>query len=370
MTNSFLYFRYEYLWLPLLSKYLKKPGSPEIAPPLDVHWIWIVHMLAPQNYKVECEAITGFMIPHRLLTQNSLAIARERGRKLWEENYPHDPWEHFDSSKNVIAPYPSKIAYDLKKAVGRQSAFYYQVSLAHYRSSPFLQPAYQRYRKFLHLKAMEPKKFLVPCYDMDLVWHAHQVHPVSYYNDTVTFLGCLLPHDDSVNDREVGSKLMVSDGITRQLWKTAFNEDFRRQGGMYRGDPPNTYISVPAPQLRILAHTPQYNIFFSKIKFDGKFPEGWLRVKFRHQILPLGDLSLLHEGTSSEHNIESYGLRLALNHQILQNWLVVKAAPEKRLGRLLSKLGGHGRFWCMQDLAELHMCKNGDIIQKVSFSFP
>ena len=34
-----------------------------------------------------------------------------------------------------------------------------------------------RYKMYLHLKKKNPKTFLVPCYDIDLVWHAHQVHP-------------------------------------------------------------------------------------------------------------------------------------------------------------------------------------------------
>ena len=28
---------------------------------------------------------------------------------------------------------------------------------------------------YLYLKKKNPKTFLVPCYDMDLIWHSHQV---------------------------------------------------------------------------------------------------------------------------------------------------------------------------------------------------
>ncbi|KAF2351399.1 Glycine-rich domain-containing protein-like [Trinorchestia longiramus] len=356
--------RYEYLWLPLLSDYLKKGKVPEIAPPLDVHWIWVVHMLAPQHYKVECEAITGTMLPHRLQSQNSLAIARARGKTLWEAMYPHDPWEvDYQNLKKIIPRTPSKIRYDLIKAVGRQCAFYYQVSLAHYRVSSFLNPAVQRYRKFVKLKKLEPKTFLVPCYDMDLVWHAHQLHPVSYYNDTMSFLGCLLPHDDSVNNREAGSKLVVSDGITRQLWKDTWREDFSRNGGMYRGDPPDMYIKHPVPQVKYLSRVPIFNVSFMKIKFKGKFPEGSLRIKFRHQVYSLGDLTVEHDSGTAEHDISSAGLSLSLPNHLVHKWLVIKVAPERALGKLLSKLG-HGRFWCMRDLSDLVMCKSGDILIK------
>ncbi len=79
--------------------------------------------------------------------------------------------------------------------------FYCQVSLDHYRDNYFMTDALKRYAMYLFLKKKHPEKFLVPCYDMDLVWHTHQVHPVQYHRDTTAILGFLLKHDDSVNDR-------------------------------------------------------------------------------------------------------------------------------------------------------------------------
>ena len=35
--------------------------------------------------------------------------------------------------------------------------------------------AVQRYTQFLHLHRIAPGQFLVPAYDMDLVWHTHMV---------------------------------------------------------------------------------------------------------------------------------------------------------------------------------------------------
>ena len=93
------------------------------------------------------------------------------------------------------------------------------MSLPHYRSDQFLQNAITRYKKFLHLKRVEPEVFLVPCYDFDLVWHVHQLHPVAYSADTKRHLGRLFNHDDTVNDRTPGSKLSDADARTRQLWK-------------------------------------------------------------------------------------------------------------------------------------------------------
>ena len=41
---------------------------------------------------------------------------------------------------------------------------------------------------FLQLNA---NTFLVPCYDFDLIWHAHQLFPKAYKNDTKRLLGKL-----------------------------------------------------------------------------------------------------------------------------------------------------------------------------------
>ena len=55
-----------------------------------------------------------------------------------------------------------------------------QVSLPHYTDPEFNVDSIRRYKMYLHLKRKHPKTFLVPCYDMDLAWHAHQVHPQDY----------------------------------------------------------------------------------------------------------------------------------------------------------------------------------------------
>lgn len=72
------------------------------------------------------------------------------------------------------------INYDLETAILRQKMFYYQVSLPHYRDPGFLREAVTRYKRYLHLKSLNSDVFLVPCYDFDLVWHAHQLHPLIY----------------------------------------------------------------------------------------------------------------------------------------------------------------------------------------------
>ena len=115
----------------------------------------------------------------------------------------------------------------------------FQVSLPHYKYGSFLEAVVLRYKLHLYLKQRNPDIFLVPCYDYDLIWHSHQLHPHMYNTDTIAILGKLLNHDDSVNDRAPNAKLAKSEKITRELWKSVFGVEFSKCGAMFRGEPPH-----------------------------------------------------------------------------------------------------------------------------------
>lgn len=134
--------------------------------------------------------------------------------------------------------YEQKSSYDIFNAIARQRVFFYQTSLSHYHDKHFLKSAQKRYQRFLFLKHQNPTEMIVPCYDIDLMWHSHQLHPSVYKHDTVKVLGQILHHDDSVNDRTSGSKLMRADQKTREMWKEHFGDNFMTFGAMFRGEPP------------------------------------------------------------------------------------------------------------------------------------
>ena len=92
------------------------------------------------------------------------------------------------------------------------------MSLPHFADQEFNIDSIKRYKMYLYLKSKNPSSFLVPCYDMDLIWHSHQVHPQDYQEDMKNILGFVLKHDDSVNDRSEGSKLNNADEMTRKMW--------------------------------------------------------------------------------------------------------------------------------------------------------
>ena len=172
----------------------------DFAPPLDIHWVWHVHMLAPVSYKMDCINVAGRLLGHRLTNSLERDALREKTRKVWVKHFPNEPFDLAESKRKNHQEFPnglvSKIAYNIEEAASRQRVFYYQVSsinnakfcyaflqvsLPHYSDPEFHADSVRRYRMYLHLKKKNTKTFLVPCYDMDLVWHAHQVQNLRYY---------------------------------------------------------------------------------------------------------------------------------------------------------------------------------------------
>ncbi|XP_060576085.1 uncharacterized protein LOC132733458 [Ruditapes philippinarum] len=241
-------YRYEKYWLPLAIKYPNRC----LAAPLDIEWAWHCHMLCPKSYETDCQTLVGGTVDHMLRPLNKFKEEQKESQKLWFEMYSED-YEPFTVdysapyNADAIDRFKSKITYDIVAAAQRQTVFYYQVSLPHYRDKKFLQNSLQRYERFLYLKTQLPKAFMVPCYDIDLMWHTHQLNPLSYKKDMVKIIGHLFNHDDSVNDRSKGSKLSEADKKTRESWNSFYNENYSLFGAMYRGTPPVGFLHKISP---------------------------------------------------------------------------------------------------------------------------
>merc|ERR1712100_120077 len=59
----------------------------------------------------------------------------------------------------------------------------------------FVEQATEQYARFLALAQRYPKMNTVALEPVDLVWHAHQMHPQNYYQDMEFFCGQVLEHD-------------------------------------------------------------------------------------------------------------------------------------------------------------------------------
>ena len=207
-------YRYEVIWLPMLQRY---QYAEKLIPPIDVQWVWHVHMLCPTQYIEDMKSVSKFIVNNRLKSEREIQNNFQFSKQSWETfsslNYDYVK----DSTQQPL--FKSRIKYDLRSASERQKAFYYNVSLPHFKNDEFLKLGVERYKKFLQLKLQIPELFIVPCYLIDLIWHSHQLHPSSYLHDTIKILGYVLPHDDSVNDRSPGSKLNISGEMMSKEWK-------------------------------------------------------------------------------------------------------------------------------------------------------
>ncbi|XP_024538724.1 uncharacterized protein LOC112349147 isoform X2 [Selaginella moellendorffii] len=241
--------RYEYCWLPLAN------SSSELIPPLDCALIWHCHRLKPVQYASDCRKLFGKVIDARLKRKNSMEHYR-KSRDAWTSLYPDEPYnfrELMSTGSSSYSSGKSMISYNLVDAVKRQKSFIYQVSAPHYQDRGFLRDAEKRYKGFLHLKRTQGEdKFFVPTYDIDLMWHTHQLCSVKYECDMVRVLGRDLEHDDSVNNREVGGKLDVGYTQTRSLWEETYGLTYEKAGCMYRGEPPLPLTLISTTSVRVL----------------------------------------------------------------------------------------------------------------------
>ncbi|XP_045187309.2 uncharacterized protein LOC123545092 [Mercenaria mercenaria] len=232
-------YRYETLWLPLVV------AHPEecLAAPLDIEWVWHCHMLNPEAYERDCRTAVGTTVNHTLYSKTQFQKKQNESQKYWLQTYESEdkPFTiDFTTPENLKddVNFKSKFTYDIVAAAERQMEFYYQVSLPHYKDSKFLEHSLLRYKQFLFMKTQVDQDFLVPCYDIDLIWHTHQLNPLVYREDMVRIIGHLFNHDDNVGGRSEDSKLNNAGKQTSENWKTLYDESYSLFGAMYRGKSP------------------------------------------------------------------------------------------------------------------------------------
>ena len=296
--------RYVQFWLPLAAEY----NEETLAAPLDIEWVWHCHMLSPTLYHTDLMKICGTIIRHKVSDKRNYEQALAFSETYWKRKYPEQPFQvSFDTLVDITESGSQEgevsrslgLQYDLEAAAGRQKAFYYQVSLPHYEDEKFLLGALKRYKKFLYLKQLTPNTFLVPCYDIDLMWHTHMNFPRIYKEDTTALLGKTLNHDDSVNDRTPGSKLDRTTMNTRVLWKRTYNEKFSNFGAMYRGE-----SQSPEANLYQIADCEKFALFSknTKISFDRIHlnERDKASKKFKLQIIEKDNIVIANKGSRSD----------------------------------------------------------------------
>ncbi|KAK2981710.1 hypothetical protein RJ640_005962 [Escallonia rubra] len=249
--------RYKNCWLPLLATdAVSKSQEGPLVVPLDCEWIWHCHRLNPVRYMTDCNKLYGRILDSQNTVSSTEGICPKHTRKVWETMYPNESYEldlssHLENASKNNSVAPPSTDYDLVSAVKRQSPFYYQVSSSFVYDDLYLEAAVARYKGFLHLirRNMErkAKHFCVPTYDIDLIWHSHQLLPVSYCKHLMAILGKVLEHDDTDSDRTKGEKLDVGFLETTNQWEKTFGSRYWRAGALYRGRAPSPVTMNPCP---------------------------------------------------------------------------------------------------------------------------
>ncbi|RWR77881.1 glycine-rich domain-containing protein 1 [Cinnamomum micranthum f. kanehirae] len=251
-------YRYKSCWLPLLAKHTESMVlEGPLVVPLDCEWIWHCHRLNPVQYRKDCEKFYGRILDNAGVVSVLQGTSKERTVEIWSSLYPEEPYE-----LNLTIPLPEEtiekfsedandIKYDLISAVKRQSSFVYQVSRPCMQDDRFLEGALARYKGFLYLIKRNLERFMnrfcVPTYDIDLIWHSHQLNPGSYCKDLVAAIGKVLEHDDTDSDRSSGKKLNVGFEATTKQWEVTFGSRYWKAGAMYRGNAPSPLTLSPRP---------------------------------------------------------------------------------------------------------------------------
>jgi len=265
--------RYEQLWLPLLKV---APKDTVLVPPLDIAWLWHCHRLAPVSYARACVDIFGAkqsLDCPKSAFQAADAMGIDRGvdtaalemtQAIWNRMYPDEPF--FLDADIILADtgeprvynpatstdnggigrsYGVIAGFDVVESCERQASFLWQVTAPRFSDPAFLREGVLNYACFLKLMQLHPTAFLVPTYQIDLMWHTHMLaSSAAYHRDAGALTGQPAgpDHDDSVNDRShAKTKLNLSTRTTKELWKLAFGQDYFCPGGMFRGEPPREY---------------------------------------------------------------------------------------------------------------------------------
>lgn len=273
----------------------------DVVPPADIAWLWHCHRLAPYRYAKYIEkTFSKEENNHHVISQyeqsimilesrfpfafqmgdtadnetllsycngksghdaKSLAEICKRTQDAFAEMYPEEsfflltttgPQEsrtNPDSSNTLLD------GFDVIASCERQASFLWQVSGPNFDKESFLHEGVENYLKFVRLMGQDSTttststtgkpKFLVPTYQIDLMWHTHILISIAkYHQDNIQLNGCILEHDDSLNDRTEGGTLDLNFKATRKLWHQVYSEEYRVQGGMYRGEPPKEFFDA------------------------------------------------------------------------------------------------------------------------------
>lgn len=224
-------YRYETVWIPfcLGISYTIGDNSCKIFPPLDVAWVWNCHILS-SKYLKDLKTNFGKIIDHKCININEIEQKQLFTKYLWQKftklDFEYDTENSIDSK---FYQFNSKFAINLYAECSKHKAFFYQVSLPHFKCPKFIQKALERYKKFIFLIKKYPGKKLVPCYAINVIWRTHQLNPRIFYLDMKNIVSSKTKMFCDCFDQ------LTVDSVTNKLWNQVYREEMIMFGSVYRG---------------------------------------------------------------------------------------------------------------------------------------
>eukprot|EP01060_Flectonema_neradi_P013072 TRINITY_DN19865_c0_g1_i2.p1 TRINITY_DN19865_c0_g1~~TRINITY_DN19865_c0_g1_i2.p1 ORF type:complete len:419 (+),score=37.46 TRINITY_DN19865_c0_g1_i2:37-1293(+) len=215
------------VWMAILERVTSgsDPVIPDIAPPDDVLFIWIVHKLAPLKYSADC-----IKFHNRILdiprSEVSLDIRQQNCKAFWPQEWPWGLVESLPLDLDGVVKYD----YDLAASAKKQMSFCYQITRPQYFNYGFLEKAVLRYKNFLQLIATrEQSETTVPTYDIDLLWHTHMTDVFSYRDYCIDLVGSVINHDDG-SSSDLDSILLQKYKETALAYTSLFKAPYAVRG--------------------------------------------------------------------------------------------------------------------------------------------
>ncbi len=222
--------RYSELWLPLVyhhSSLKQQEGgntkTQDLIPPVDIAWLWHCHRLAPYRYAKHIQ--NTFFTNKSSDNTNDLVVldpghpfvvqlednntnrnptfdadkhstSAQYTKDLWTQMYPTERFFVKEDSNHHQMKETHKVdtklsGFDVIESCERQGGFLWQVSQGSFQNDSFLEEGVENYHNFMSLmKRKEDKpRFLVPTYQIDLMWHTHILASIkSYHRDCMEII--------------------------------------------------------------------------------------------------------------------------------------------------------------------------------------
>jgi len=166
-----------------------------LYPPLDVQAVWLAHLIRNNVYIKDCIRLFGSIVPCHLLTAEFDSKANlKHTEELWKAEYKEETFLRKKPLQVSPAPKPltttvSICADDVVQDRNWLDELERQVGNNRINDRKYLIQLIEGYEMLLYLHAKHPKSSTTPPIPIDLIWHAHQCHPVAYQWDMKNLLG-------------------------------------------------------------------------------------------------------------------------------------------------------------------------------------